>query len=574
MLRTLIPARWFVFWLLAVWHPGAHPAQNIEITGVNKAVEENLRLHLSRLETLPLEDKERLQKRLQRPVTQALQALGYYNATVEYQRDEGELTLRITPGEVVTWGDVEIRIVDGGDLTDSEFAEFISRHPFAPGTPINHGVYENFKREFLSLAQRNGYIDATLIQHRLRIDLSRLRADVSLLLSSGERYRIAAIDYTGSDLSPQLLQKMVKLSPGDNYTVDKIGQAYNLLLNSGYFSSVDIDTQPQPPNQVKLDIALKDAPSYRYSTGAGFGTDTGPRLSFSWQRPRVNRRGDSVEVNLEASGISKELSLQYRIPWHNPLERYLSWQSGYQQKKHEDTKTDILTTGLAYHNLESEKWQYSYHLNLEQEKFRQGLEPEQTVTYLVPSSNWTRTQANGEASEPHYWGYKLWFGVQASSTAIGSDTDFVRFSGGLRYLNQWSEKNQFIARMEGGAIFSGDFLQVPSSRRFFTGGDQTVRGFDFETLSPQDSAGELIGGQYLNVASLEYRRLWLPSWQWALFTDSGRAYSHGDEPFHSSVGIGLRWLSPIGVVALDIAQPLARDRGDSPRLHIYMGLPL
>ncbi|TQV78790.1 outer membrane protein assembly factor [Exilibacterium tricleocarpae] len=565
--------RRFVLLTLALWHGSLWPAAGIDITGVEGPVADNLRLHLSRLEPLPAADPELLQQRLQGPVTQALQAFGYYQAEVDYRTDGEAVTVAITPGPAVTWGEADIRVVDGDQTLDPVFARMAVQHPFEAGTQINHATYENFKREFLSLAQRRGYLDAELTQHQLRIDLTRNRADVALVLAIGTAYRIGEIDYSGSNLSPQLLQQLTQLTPGESYDVNKIGEVYNRLLNSGYFAAVDIDTAPRPPDRVQLQITLVDAPSHRYTTGAGFGTDTGPRLQLSWQRPRINRRGDSFQTRLEASAISTEVSTQYRIPWHHPLERYLTWKNGFQEKDVEDTETEIITTGLSYHNLAEDGWQYSYHVDLEQETFQQGSEPEKTVTFVVPSSSWSRTVISGQARAPD-WGYRLWFGLQASSTALGSDTDFARLSGGLRYLNTWAEKNQVIARAELGAIVSGDFLDVPASRRFFTGGDQTVRGFDFETLSPRDAEGELTGGQYLNAASLEYRRQWRPSWQWAVFTDSGRAYNDNAEPFHTSAGIGLRWQSPIGVVAFDIAKPVDSDRSDSVRLHIYMGLPL
>ncbi len=568
-----LPVRLALLVMLATGCSSAWAASKIRIVGIDGAVADNLRLYLPPLEDLSLQDAERLQERLRRPVSRALQAFGYYRAEVDYRAGEDGLTLHIVPGPVVEWSQADIRITQGAGVTDPALTGFIDRHPFRPAAPINHATYDNFKRELLSLAQRRGYLDAAFTRHELRIDMGRSRAQVTLLLSTGQPYRIGAVDYTGSDLSAALLQRLAPLAPGDSYDANKVGEVYNLLLNSGYFSAVDIDTEPQPPDRVKLTVSLEDAPSHRYTAGVGFGTDTGPRLQLGWQRPRVNHRGDSLQTQVEASAISQELSAQYRIPWDHPLERYLIWQNGYQGKRVEDTETDIITTGLAYHNRGEGGWQYSYHVDLEREIFQQGSEPEKTVTYVVPSSNWSRTVLRGAARNPD-WGYKFWLSLEASSTALGSDTDFVRLAGGLRYLNGWSETNQVIARLEAGAIASGDFLDVPASRRFFTGGDQTVRGFDFESLSPLDSEGELTGGQYLNVASLEYRRQWRPAWQWALFADSGRAYNDSAEAFHSSAGMGLRWQSPIGTVAFDIAKPVDSDLSDSVRLHIYMGLPL
>jgi translocation and assembly module TamA len=114
---------------------------------------------------------------------------------------------------------------------------------------------------------------------------------------------------------------------------------------------------------------------------------------------------------------------------------------------------------------------------------------------------------------------------------------------------------------------------IPASQRFFTGGDQTVRGYDYESLATTDANGELIGGRYLNVASAEYSFKVADRWRAAVFTDTGRAFNNRDEPWHKSIGIGARWLSPVGQIRVDFAVPID-DEEKGWRLHIFIGPPL
>lgn len=562
---------WLLFLLLCC--SPAWPADNVKIEGIDSAVAENVRLHLPALDERALSDREWLRKRLLPPASRALQALGYYKANIEIHYDQDTPILQIEPGAPVTWGDARIGIEAGQHDPDPALEAFARNHPFTPDKAINHGAYNDFKRELLALAQRLGYLDASMTRHLLLIDLRRERADVELELSTGAAFSIGAIHFSGSDLEPRLLQRLSGINVGERYDANRIGELHNRLFNSGYFAAVTVDRQPQRENKVALNVQLQDAAPHRYSAGVGYGTDTGPRVKLGWQRPRVNSRGDSVRTQLELSEIGQELTLQYRIPWRHPLERYLSWQNGWQRKDVEDTETKILSTGIAYHRVVSDGWQYSFQVDLERETYTQGAQPQETVTYVLPGTSWSRSLIGGEGRDPE-WGLKFWFGLQASNETLGSDTDFLRLTVGGRLLKRLGENNQVIARASGGAIYSGEFFDVPASRRFFTGGDQTVRGFDFESLSPLDSQGELTGGQYLNTASLEFRRRWRPHWQWALFADTGRAYNDSSESFHTGAGVGLRWLSPLGTVAIDLAKPVDSDRSDSVRLHLYMGLPL
>jgi translocation and assembly module TamA len=117
-----------------------------------------------------------------------------------------------------------------------------------------------------------------------------------------------------------------------------------------------------------------------------------------------------------------------------------------------------------------------------------------------------------------------------------------------------------------------DFYTVPLSKRFYTGGDQTVRGYRYNSLAPEDENGELIGGQFLNVFSVEYRYALTQEWRLATFADTGRTYISSHDPFHSGAGLGLRWILPIGEISFDIAKPVTGEDKSSPRLHVYMGV--
>lgn len=85
---------------------------------------------------------------------------------------------------------------------------------------------------------------------------------------------------------------------------------------------------------------------------------------------------------------------------------------------------------------------------------------------------------------------------------------------------------------------------MPPSLRFFTGGDQTVRGYGYETISPRGSDGKLLGGRYVSVASAEYNYRFSDKWLGALFVDSGTATVDYSEAWKIGTGVGVRWVTP------------------------------
>ncbi|MCU7862329.1 MAG: BamA/TamA family outer membrane protein [Candidatus Thiodiazotropha sp. (ex Lucinoma kastoroae)] len=130
---------------------------------------------------------------------------------------------------------------------------------------------------------------------------------------------------------------------------------------------------------------------------------------------------------------------------------------------------------------------------------------------------------------------------------------------------------RLLSRLELGATWADDLKELPPSKRFFAGGDNTVRGFGYQDLGPRDEDDDVIGGRYLTVGSLELERHISGKWSGALFVDAGNAF---DPDFDSEtaygVGFGVRWRSPVGPVRFDVANGSEGDERQW-RLHIVVG---
>jgi translocation and assembly module TamA len=129
---------------------------------------------------------------------------------------------------------------------------------------------------------------------------------------------------------------------------------------------------------------------------------------------------------------------------------------------------------------------------------------------------------------------------------------------------------RLIARAELGATLADSVADIPTSRRFYAGGDNSVRGYAYEELSPTLPDGEKTGGKNLVFTSLEVDRRVTGDWFAAAFVDAGNAFNDfGQMDIKPSAGVGVRWLSPIGLVRFDVAKPL-QDDGDV-RIHLVIG---
>jgi translocation and assembly module TamA len=142
----------------------------------------------------------------------------------------------------------------------------------------------------------------------------------------------------------------------------------------------------------------------------------------------------------------------------------------------------------------------------------------------------------------------------------------------LKWIRSFFENYRFITRTDLGATWADSVLDLPASRRYFAGGDNSIRGWALDVLGPNNPLNnDAVGGRYLAVGSLELERRIKGNWSGAVFTDFGNAF---DPDFTREVkvgaGAGVRWRSPIGQIRMDVAFALSKENTPA-RLHVVIG---
>ena len=213
-------------------------------------------------------------------------------------------------------------------------------------------------------------------------------------------------------------------------------------------------------------------------------------------------------------------------------------------------------------------WVQSVYVRTTYEDFTQGGESEKVFIYY-PGIQWTRTRTRQQRFPT--WGDRQQLSIEYSDTAWGSDAQFLRLTGDTQWIRMLGDKNRFVGGVSVGAIETNDFSKIPPSLRFFAGGDNSVRGYSYESLSPRNAKGKLRGGQQMLTASAEYQRNVTGDWWGTAFVDTGDAFDNwGPDGLKTGAGLGVRWISPVGPIRLDIAHPFDDDDNDW-RLHFSIG---
>jgi len=336
-------------------------------------------------------------------------------------------------------------------------------------------------------------------------------------------------------------------------------------------------------HKVDVDIQLEERKRFAYSVGAGLSTDTGPRVLLGFENRYVNDAGHRFNADISASNIKTTTQLAYTIPMDNPSYEFLKIYAGSEKEVTDTIYSNKDTFGVSYTNYQRDHWLHTYAVNVENEDSR--LAGVNNFTHLlIPSVTFSRTQSDFTPYPLEGW--SLLAKVSGSPKTLGSDVSYEQLYLRGKYIYEFAG-GRFLLRSEMGITEVNDSDDLPTSVRFFAGGGNSVRGYDYKSLGPDDCVRdnktgkdvidektnkckrEVVGGRNLIVNSIEYDYRVRPTWAIAAFFDVGNAANNFKFDLKRGVGLGVRWISPIGPVRIDVARGL--DDPKAWNLHISMG---
>ncbi len=549
---------------------------SIVIRGVSGELATNLRAGLSLgVEpcNAPAWRVKRLFRRTDSELDQAARALGYYHIqsekNLQFKDSCWQASFDIKPGEPTHLETVEITI-QGEANSDPAFNKLIQTSAVKKGSQVHHGQYEALKSEIDRVAAERGYFDGHFVRSELKIDPKDNQAAVTLQYDSGKRYRIGDMALDQQTYDPELLERYIKIRTGDPYDSTALSNTHRALADSGYFESVSIkpDFKGAQKGTIDVQVALEPVKRMAYRLGIGAATDTGPRLSLGYERRRLNRLGHRLESKIVLSQVDSSLGLEYLIPVQQPHIDQISFRAGYRHLDTNTTTSNTATIGVRAVGSRN-GWSETRYLDWISEESQIDTETTE-ATLLVPGISWTKTMADNRMLPRK--GYRLSLELRGAEEALFSDVRFFQLEAAAKWIYPLGA-GRLLIRGDTGLTLTEDFKKLPASYRFFAGGDQSVRGYGYQTLGQTNSAGRVVGGRYLLSGSVEYDYPIKDDWSAAVFVDAGNALDGWGEGLKQSVGIGLRWRSPVGPIRLDLAIPEDQSKDDF-RIHFSMGADL
>jgi translocation and assembly module TamA len=584
---------------LAAAPAAAAAGVNVEVRGVDETLRANVLAYLSferykkgGVDLTP-DMVERLHNRVEREVQEALRPFGYFEPQVsstvtDLGKGEWRVLVEIKPGRPVLVTHIDVQVTGPG-ATDPLFTRILARPLLKDGDRLNQASYEAIKQDLQRTAATYGYFDAKLTRNELLVDPAHYTSSIALEFTTGDRYRFGATTITQQVVKESLVRRYLRYHQGDLFDLTQVLRTQFALDDAQYFANLEVRPGTPDPatHTVAVDIHADPNRRHRYSFGAGYATDTGARATLGFEDHRINSSGQSFNAALQFAQITRyNVVTSYIFPVGDPAVEHFALNGNIEQQTLADVTAYTQSVGPSF-TWVHDGWQTVWKANAVRTT-SEDLNGTTTDRLLVPELDLASVPKD-YLGEPLFE-YPFVAEIRGSDAALGSDSNFVQAHMQLENTFRLGGPWHLLLREEVGASLVSRFSDLPTIYRFFAGGDNSVRGFYYNELSPTDpvcttgSNGQFlrtangscqsvagyikVGGKDVITGTVEFVRELPRNLGWATFVDYGNSFdSFSSTHLFYSAGVGIRFRTPVLTLGVDVAQPL-NSPGAGPRLHI------
>jgi translocation and assembly module TamA len=516
-------------------------------------------------------------------VQAALRPYGYYEATatgdLKQVGNNWQVTLHVVPGTPVKVTTVSAVIDDTASKVPA-VRRAMRGLDNLKDKPMNDGQYDAARDAVSGALTATGFLDARLVTHRVEVNRAEHTAKVDLKWEAGQRYRYGHVNFKNSQFRDGFLDRYLPFKSGDYFSQDQLLQLQQALNGADYFAVVNVipDTDNAKDGTVDVNVELAPAKRTVYTGGPFFGTDTGAGLRGGIEKRWINDRGHKWKNELVVAQRLKTLSTLYQIPMPGPNQRSFNFGANYRDANTVTSKSRTLQL-VANETRLWHGWTRTVGVNVLTGTFTvgkrggegdnaEGLEHGQS-TLLYPEVSLSKKKGDNPTFVRSGWSLTLT--ARSTVGTLASDASFSTIMGDAKWIQSFWGRNRLILRGTAGKTWTNDFSALPPQLRFFAGGDRSVRGYDFESIGPRNAYDRVIGGESLLVGSTEVEHYFTRNWGMAAFVDAGNAFTGTDYRPRVGTGLGVRWLSPVGMIRFDVAVPVHDKNEHGIHLHVVIG---
>lgn len=568
---------------LAVSPGAAHAETPVVIEGPNAEVREAI------LDLLPDRDRpttlfeaERIAEEAAARATAWLRSEGYYAAEVIPEANETPPSARlvIRPGARFQFNAPTLTFA--GDPPDaSVMAEArVALAPVSADAPARAASVLEAEAASVRALQNAGYAEAKAGDRRVVVDHASGRVDAAFTLETGGApVRLGEVRVEPEGLFRHgFLSRVRNWRQGETYTPDKLARLRRDMSSTGAVSRVTTRLVPgSEPGLSDVVLEVEPAKRHAYELGLGYSTTEGIGAETEWTRRNVSGRADALTIAATAGELKQGVSVELLRPHAAGLQRAQRFVAEAQREDSVAFTQTSVSLAVAVEAAPRLRLGLSYGVGVSASTYDTaggGVENAFVVSGFANTRHDT-TDAPLDARDGSIVELRLEPSVSTGDATLG----FVRATAEGRIYESVGDHDQltFAARVRTGWIeaVAGSPEDVPPDRRFYAGGGGSVRGYEYNSIFPEERTRLALtpGGQGLLEGSLEARWRDGGSYGAAVFIDGGNAFDHWSEAadMRWGAGVGFRYDLGFAPLRIDVAVPLDRRDGD-PDYALYISL--
>ena len=500
-----------------------------------------------------------------------------YAVKVDSNKNEASIEIKVSEGELT-------RVEGVGILGNKVFPDSTLRQKtdIMPGDPFLSKKVEEANLSLLTFFAENGYIDANM-KSDIRVNTETHRVLIDFNVDEKIQFEIDKIAFNGLQKTrPKVLMRELNFKSGDVVNYSRLLESQRKIYLTGLFQSVFIRPQPASSgDSTKKDILieLKENMSGEFNVALGFG-------SVEKIRGRMEIFNSNLRGSARKIGLATKLSFIQRsveTSFTEPRMFGTNWQTDINllRSYNEEPGFTINRVGgnvsLGRKILSRSNMTLIYrHENVKISDIQVSEIPEDVKTNTRSLKFSVIYDTRDNLFNPNKGIYFEWSNESGIFFANVNNI-FLRSTGRIKYFYPISNSTVICTALELGLIDAEGGLQgIPLHERFYTGGPNSIRGFEYEKLGPLDENRLPIGGRLKLVCNLiEIRQSIYKMFGGVIFSDIGNIWLK-PEDFHLGdirpvAGLGLRVNTPIGLARLDYGINLNKQK-DEPGGKLYFSI--
>lgn len=501
-------------------------------------------------------------------IIQEWQSRGFWQMKIadpiRRKREKGDVDFRL----IVTRGERHslARIEAQGLLYREDFMRrILQRYEGLPATTAN---INEIRRKVIAFYRKRGYTDAIVTLTGEARD-GKFHTQVKVEL--GQRYQLRRWQVLGLEKTlPSRVEARLVGTEGDFFDANRADRMVRELLNTGAFSSIQLETQQiAGTNQIDATLQMREGEARSFGSYGGIETFEGAIVGASYTDRNLFGSLLQLQAGMEWSQrgvlfdtrvtdpffLDTDVRTGYRyFAVNRDLDVYQKLESGLSVDfTWPVNATDTILLFFA-----------SSYVNISNETVTPSSLGATTYNHNRGRLTWTRDQRNNAVNPSAGW---FWQAAGELGAVIGTlSTPYIATEGQVSHYIPVDERHHLGLSLRGGAITSATGVTLPIDLRYFLGGPSTVRSFPQRELGPRDNQGQPFGGEAWWVANSEYVHQITGPLKAVAFADIGtlseKAANLGLSSIDVAIGLGARLDLPIGPVRVEYGYNLTQDPGE------------